>query len=120
LGRIDPEGRKSAVEHLADLLELVRDFPGISFAGVGIHREMWAPHFNPVVRSVGGNWTQQEQGSNRDRPEGICSEGHSVQDVNDCGATVKAVSSWWLMGGCFDLLLLAGSLRIAWPVTLLQ
>jgi len=48
---------------LADLLELVRDFPGIFFAGVGIHREMLAPDLDPVVRCVRHNRSQEEQAS---------------------------------------------------------
>ena len=53
------------MKHLANLLELVRDFPRILFAGVGIHREVRAPHFDPVVRCARINRNQEEQANER-------------------------------------------------------
>jgi hypothetical protein len=83
------------LKYHADFFELIGDAPGLSLSGVGIHREVRAPHFDPVVRCVRRNRGQEEDGSNRDRSKETYSGGHDIQDVNDCGAPVKTVSWCW-------------------------
>jgi len=51
------------VEHLADLLELVCDFPASFSPALVFNREVRTPHFDPVVRRIRRYRSQDEQAS---------------------------------------------------------
>ena len=53
LAQVHAKAAEGAVKHLADLLELVRNFSCVFFPGVAVHGEVRASHFNPVIGRVG-------------------------------------------------------------------
>jgi hypothetical protein len=63
---------ESAVEYLANLLELVGDLAGFFFAGITDHREVWSADFDPDIFGGGETHSRKkcEQGNNKNGKHG--------------------------------------------------